>query len=423
MGSLLCALASNIPLLVAFRALQGLGGGMLMPLHLIILTRAAGPQRLGRVLTISMVPVLIAPIGGPILGGWLIDSFGWQWIFLINIPIGLLTLVLAGVVLPRDVPLPAESLDAVGMLMLSPGLVLFLYGMSQLPERGTIADPYVWAPAIIGLILIGAFVIHALRRADGALIDLRLLKIRDVAAANAIRFLFCIAFFGCLLLFPGYFQQVLGKTPLASGLYLVPQTVAAAGVMPIVGRLLEKRGPRGIVLIGATLTVIGLGVFVYGISRHDVDPPVLLTGLAIFGVGSGCMMLPVSWAAVHSLNSSEVAHGSTLFNVNHNTAASVGAALMSVILTSRFNASATVAAAKRADSVRAEAARRGVPLDPSNLPSQVSEPDFLAHVANDLSRAYAEVFVVAMILVAATAIPAWFLPKRPAPRVDVMHVD
>jgi EmrB/QacA subfamily drug resistance transporter len=420
-GSLLCALASNIGLLVAFRALQGLGGGMLMPLHLIIVSRAAGPQRLGRVLTLSMIPVLITPICGPILGGWLIDSFGWPWIFLINIPIGLLTAVLAGVVLPQDVPMPAESLDVVGMLLLSPGLVLFLYGLSQLPQRDTIADGYVWGPALLGLILIGAFVFHALRRADGALIDLRLLRFRDVAAANAIRFLFCVAFFGSLLLFPGYFQQVLSKTPLASGLCLIPQTLGAAAVMPIVGRLLERSGPRATVLAGAALTVTGLAVFVYGITRHAVGLPVLLAGLATFGVGSGCMMIPVSWSAVHTLNSSEVAHGSTLFNVNHNTGASVGAALMSVILTSRFNASASITAAKRANAIRQEAARRGVP--PSNLPPQIYEPDFLEHLADDLAHAYAGVFAVAMILVAATAIPAWFLPKRPASRSELTLVD
>jgi MFS transporter, DHA2 family, multidrug resistance protein len=208
---------------------------------------------------------------------------------------------------------------------------------------------------------------------------LRLLKNREVAAANAIRFLFAVTFFGCCLLFPAYFQQVLGKTPFQAGLLLIPQTVAAAAVMPIVGRLMEKRGPRAVVLIGATLIGIGMGVFVYEISRRHVELPVLLAGLAMFGVGSGCLMTPVSWAAVHTLNSSEVAHGSTLFNVNHNTAASVGAALMSVILTSRLNVTA------------------------------------IEHVANDLSHAYAAVFIVAIILIAATAIPAWFLPKRPAP--------
>ncbi len=161
--------------------------------------------------------------------------------------------------------------------------------------------------------------------------------------------------------------------------------------MPIVGWLMEKHGPRRVVVIGTASTVMGIGVFVYGISRDYKDLPVLLAGLAIFGVGSGCMMTPVSWTAVHTLNANEIAHGSTLFNVNHNTAASVGAALMSVVLTSRFNNGAGITAAE--------------------------------HVANDLSHAYAGVFVVALILIAATAVPAWFLPKRAAPRKELMRVD
>ncbi|MGV0488254.1 DHA2 family efflux MFS transporter permease subunit [Mycobacterium kansasii] len=422
-GSLLCALASNIALLVAFRAVQGFGGGMLLPLQLIILARAAGPARLGRVMTISMITVLLAPIAGPILGGWLIDSFGWQWIFLINLPIGVLTLVLAVVTLPRDDSLPAESLDLVGMVLLSPGLVLLLYGVSQLPERGTVADPHVWVPATMGVLLIGAFVAHALRRTDCVLIDLRLLKYRSVAAANATRFLFAVTFFGSCLLFPAYFQQVLGKTPMQSGLLLIPQTVAAAAVIPIVGRLMESRGPRSVVLVGIAVTVVGMAMFAHAIRRQGADLTVLLSGLGLFGLGTACLMVPVTWSAVQTLDSSEVAHGSTLFNVNHNVAASVGTALMSVILTSRFNGSAAIAAARQADSVREHAARRGLSADLSKLPSPVLAPHFHEQLADDLALSYSGVFGVAMVLTAMIAIPASFLPKRATPRVKLLEAD
>ena len=140
LGSVLCATADSISELIAYRVLQGLGGGMLMPLGMTIMTRAAGPERIGRLMAVLGIPMLLGPIGGPILGGWLIDAIGWHWIFLINLPIGAIALTYASFALPKDKAEPSQSFDFLGMLMLSPGLALFLYGISSLPETGTITD-------------------------------------------------------------------------------------------------------------------------------------------------------------------------------------------------------------------------------------------------------------------------------------------
>jgi EmrB/QacA subfamily drug resistance transporter len=129
-GSALCSTASSLDLLVTYRVLQGLGGGMLMPLGMTILTRAAGPERIGRVMAVLGIPMLLGPIFGPILGGWLIDTASWHWIFLINVPIAVVAVVYAAIVLPRDDVSPSERFDFVGMLLLSPGLALLLYGVS-----------------------------------------------------------------------------------------------------------------------------------------------------------------------------------------------------------------------------------------------------------------------------------------------------
>jgi DHA2 family multidrug resistance protein len=414
-GSLLCAMAPNITLLVAFRVVQGLGGGMLMPLTFTILTREAGPARLGRLMAVLGIPMLLGPISGPILGGWLIDSFSWQWIFLINLPIGLLALVLAAIVFPKDQAHPSETFDFVGMLLLSPGLATFLYGISSIPGRGTVADPHVYIPGSIGLALIVAFVVHALTKADHPLIDLRLFKNRNLTLANTTMLLFAIAFFGAGLLFPSYFQQLLGQTPLQSGLHLVPQGVGAMLTMPIAGRFMDKRGPGWVVLLGVTLISAGIGTFAYGVSGHYPYMPVLLVGLAVMGMGMGATMMPVSGSAVRSLAPHEVARGSTLINVNQQVAGSIGTALMSVILTSRFNGSQYVTAANKAAALQQEAAKRGTPPDPTKLPPLVMQPGFMQHVTNDLTHAYAVVFVVAACFVLATLIPASFLPKKPAP--------
>jgi len=414
LGSLLCAMAPSITLLIAFRVMQGLGGGMLMPLVFIVLTREAGPKRLGRLMAVLGIPMLLGPMGGPILSGWLIESFGWAWIFLINIPIGALAFTLAAVVFKKDNAHPSQRFDFIGMLLLSPGLALFLFGGSSLPAHGTVTSRAVWMPASVGLLLIIGFVFHALFRADHPLIDLRLLKNRMVALANATMLLLAIAFFGAVLLFPSYFQQLLGQTPLQSGVHLIPRGLGALLTMPIAGRIMDKRGPGWVVLVGITLIAIGMGTFAYGVSHQYAYTPVLLTGLAVMGMGMGCTMMPLFGSAVRGLAPHQVASGSALINVNLQVAGSIGTALMSVILTSQFKHSQFIQAAGKAAALKKEVTKRGVPLHPSQLPPQVLQPGFMDHLTNDLSHAYTVVFVVAVGFALTTLIPAVFLPKKPA---------
>src|SRR3954462_14191304 len=138
-GSILSGLAWSAGSLILFRVLQGLGGGMLMPAGMTILTRAAGPQRIGRVMSIIGVPMLLGPIVGPILGGWLVDDVSWAWIFFINIPIGITALALSRRILPRDVTSRHERFDTLGLALLSPGLALFIYGLAKSSGSGGVA--------------------------------------------------------------------------------------------------------------------------------------------------------------------------------------------------------------------------------------------------------------------------------------------
>src|SRR6185369_13321067 len=160
-GSALSGLAWSAETLIAFRILQGLGGGMLMPAGMTILTRAAGPQRVGRVMAIMGVPMLMGPILGPILGGWLVDDVSWRWIFFINLPIGLIALFLSLRVLPKDRPEPSERLDVLGLVLLSPSLAMLIYGLAQSSAHG-FGSAQVLAPALAGAALLGLFVRHAL---------------------------------------------------------------------------------------------------------------------------------------------------------------------------------------------------------------------------------------------------------------------
>ena len=418
-GSMLCATAPNITLLIAFRVVQGLGGGMLMPLAITILTREAGPKRIGRLMAVLGIPMLIGPLAGPVLGGWLIDSYGWEWIFGINIPIGVTAFLLAAIVFPPDRATSTEAFDFIGMLLLSPGLATLLYGVSSIPGRGTVADRHVWIPAAIGLVLIGGFVLHALYRTNHPLIDLRLFKNREVTAANAAMLLSAAAFVGAALLIPSCLQQLLHQTPLQSGVHMVPERFGAMLTMPIAGWLMDRRGPDKIVLLGITLIGAGMAMFAYGVSTQANYLPVLLVGLAMMGMGLGCTTMPLTAAAVQALAPHQIARGSALINVNLHVAGSISTALMSVVLTSQFNNSKNISAANKFEILRQEAARHGVSPNPSAIPRRALAPDFMSNVLHDLSHAYTAVFVVAVVLLALTYVPAAFLPKDPvAPLSD-----
>jgi len=411
-GSVLCATAGDLSQLVLYRVLQGLGGGMLMPLGMTILTRAAGPERVGRVMAIMGIPMLLGPIFGPILGGWLIDAASWHWIFLINLPIGVLALVYAGIVLPKDAVEPSESFDFVGMLLLSPGLAAFLYGVSSIPEHGTVRATEVWLPAVVGLALIVAFVPWALRKANiHPLVELRLLKNKNMTVALIAMSLFAIAFFGASLLFPLYFQQVRGEDALGAGLLLAPQGIGAMITMPIAGFLADKIGPGKIVMAGIAVITVGMGLFTQ--VEADTSYPYLLGALFVMGLGMGGTMMPIMTAALATLTDHNIARGSTLLNIQQQVAASIGTALFSVILTNEMKDSRFIAAGGALREAGDDRGAVAAILERFGIsPDQL--PNLEALVLRDMAGAFATVFVVATILVACCLVPALFLPRKPA---------
>ncbi|WP_198406824.1 DHA2 family efflux MFS transporter permease subunit [Nocardia terpenica] len=398
LGSVLCSFAWNIESLIAFRVIQGFGGGMLMPLGMTIMTHAAGPQRVGRVMAVLGVPMLLGPILGPILGGWLIGSFSWHWIFLINLPVGIIALALAAIVFPADKPEPSQSFDFLGMVLASPGLALFLFGVSSIPEEHTLAAPKVLIPAAIGLVLMVAFVFHALRT-DHPLIDLRLFKNRALTLAVLTAMLFAIAFMGSGILLPSYLQQVRGETPLWTGWLTAPMGLGAMLTMPIGGRLVDKIGPGKIVLAG--LTVIGIGTVFFTQLKADTPYPWMLAALFVMGLGMGCTMMPTMTAAIQTLTHDQVARGSTLMNIVNQAAGSIGTALMSVVLTNALNAHPLAGAAI------------GSHFDPTI--AQKLPPGALSTGFDQAASAFAHTYILVIVLVVVTLIPAAFLPRsKPA---------
>jgi EmrB/QacA subfamily drug resistance transporter len=419
-GSVLCATANSLEMLVTFRVLQGLGGGMLMPLGMTIMTRAAGPERVGRVMAVLGIPMLLGPIFGPILGGWLIDVASWHWIFLINLPIGIVALVYAYFALPKDNVSPSESFDFVGMLLLSPGLALLLYGISSIPaakqEHGTVWTAQVVTTSLIGLALIIAFVPWALRKNNiHPLIELRLFANRNMTVAVITMALFAMAFFGASLLFTLYFQQVRDYSPVKSGWAIAPQGFGAMVTMPIAGMLADRIGPGKVVLTGLVLDTLGMGMLAF----TGVDTPYwyFLLSFVIMGFGMGSTMMPVFSAALATLTDHNIARGSTLMNITQQVAASAGTALFSVLLTTYFNRSDAIGTVNQLSGATGgnldnqglvAAAAQKLGIDPATL------PHIFTTALSDMADAFANVYGIAAILVGLCIVPALFLPRTKA---------
>src|SRR5437764_1442906 len=261
LGSVLSGLAWSAGSLILFRVLQGIGGGMIMPSVMTIMTKKAGPYRMGRVMGVLGVPMLIAPIMGPILGGWLVDSASWRWIFFINVPIGIVAFILALIVLDRDQPQPAHRLDWLGMLLLSPGLAIFIFGLAESSTYG-FGSPRSWGPTLVGVVLIAAWFVHSWR-SPNPLIDLRTFVHTRAGAAAGVFFLFAISVFGTMLLVPLYYQAVRGESALQAGLLMAPGGFGAMMLMPVAGRLTDQYGPTWLPAAGLPLVAIGLIPFVF----------------------------------------------------------------------------------------------------------------------------------------------------------------
>lgn len=420
-GSVLCAAANSINMLILFRVLQGLGGGLLMPLGMTIMTRAAGPKRMGRLMAILGVPMLLGPILGPIIGGWLIDHYSWHWIFLINLPLGLIALAYAAWALPSDSPEPTESFDFVGMLMMSPGLALFLYGISSIPEEGTFFSAKVLGFTIVGLALLIAFVFYSFKPKH-PLLDLRLFSNRQLTVATITMFIFAAAFFGGLLLVPTYFQQVRGESPLDAGLLVAPQGIGAMLTMPIAGALADKIPVGRIVPFGLVLIVGGM----FAMTQVDGSTSYwgyIIPVLFVMGLGMGATMMPIMTSAIKTLTHHQVARGSTLLNITQQVASSIGVAIMSVVLTNGLKNDKLVSQAQGFHE-----ATKGM-TDPAQiqgvLPKFPEVAQILATatpttaqaklteaVSQAMGKVFGNTFWVAAILVALTLIPALMMPRK-----------
>jgi EmrB/QacA subfamily drug resistance transporter len=388
-GSALAGAAWSLDSLVAFRVVQGLGAGMILPVGQTMLAQAAGPERMGRVMSMIGVPMLLAPVFGPVLGGAIVDASSWRWIFYINLPVGAAALLAAQRLLPDAQPQLGQRLDLRGLVLLSPGIALFLYGMAEAGNTGGFTGVRTFTPTVLGATLVLLFVWHALVRGRRALIDLSLFRRRAFAAAAATNFLLPIALFGTLILLPLYYQLVREQSPVEVGLLLIPQGVGAALAMPLAGRLTDKLGARVVVTVGLLVALVG--TLAYTGVGADTTYLYLAAALFVLGLGIGSTIMPSMAAAFQTLTREETPRATSALHAIQRIAGAVGTAAMAIVLQHEIATKLPELEGGIAGLAHLSAQQR-------------------AAVTPALADAFATTFWVAVALIALALVPAVVLP-------------
>ncbi len=330
-GSVLCGLAWNVTSLIVFRVLQGGSAGMIMPIGQTMLAQKAGPHRMGRVMAVIAVPAMLAPVLGPVFGGFLLEHLSWRWLFLINVPLCAIALVAAFRYLEPDVRSgTAPRLDVLGLALLSPGLAFLVYGMAEAGNGESLTGPKVLGGVLVGVLLVAAFAVHALRREEGALVDVRLFRDRTFRVVNMAFFPYVAALFGMLVLFPLYYQVVHGYSALHSALMTAPMGIGAMITMAVSGRLTDRVGSRALALTG--LPVMLVGVLGFTQIDYDTPTPLLLGALFVLGVGHGTMMPALMGGMYRTLDRAQVPSATAAGNIGMRVGSSLGVAAMAVLL-------------------------------------------------------------------------------------------
>ncbi len=328
-GSALCGLANTTTSLVLFRVLQGAGGGMIMPVAMMIMAQVSGPQRMGRVMGYVSMPAMIAPILGPVVGGLILENLHWSWIFFVNVPIGVIAFVLGWRMLPHTDSGEAGSLDILGLALLPAGFAAFIYGISELGSGSALGSGKVVVPCIAGVVLIVAFCFHALR-VERPLLDIRMYANRIFAGAAFTNFGLGAALFGAMILVPLYYQEVRGQSVINTGLLTGPQGIGALIAMPLASRLTQRFSGGRVAMTGVSLLCISTVPFTFiGVNTSIVAISLVLV---VRGLSIGMCFMPAMSAAFSAMRPDQISDATPQINALQRTGGAIGTAVLAVVL-------------------------------------------------------------------------------------------
>src|SRR5436190_8777340 len=338
LSSMLCGMAPTLGMLIVFRIMQGIGGGALQPVAQAILVESFPLRKLGMAMAVYGMGVVAAPIIGPTLGGWITDNFSWRWIFLINIPVGILSLFLTSAIifdppyLIRKTLRDGLRIDYIGLGLLTAGLAFFEIVMDEGQRRDWFSSQLIVASAIIAVLALVSVVFWELRQKD-PIIELRMLKDRNFMLSTGTMFILGFVLYASTMLLPLFLQTLLGYTALQSGLVLSPGGLAIIVLMPVVGFLMARFEARWLVMFG--LGVSALGLFQMSHFNLDVDYHTAMMARVVQSAGLAFLFVPINTLAFAFVAKEKTNYATGIINLARNIGGSCGIAMVSTMLARR----------------------------------------------------------------------------------------
>jgi DHA2 family multidrug resistance protein len=331
-GSALCAVSLGLPMLVASRVVQGLGGGALMPVGMAMIYELFEPEVRGMALGIWGVAAMAAPAVGPVLGGFLVTVVDWRVLFLVNVPIGVVGVPAAMRLLQDRGDRNDRPLDAIGLGLASAGLVLVLLALSEAPTWGWASSAFI-ATITVGSLLLVAWVVRSLR-GPHPIIELRMFAIPAFSLTMVIVWLITVAQFARLVFIPLEFETLRGSSALSVGLMLTPSALGVAFTMPVGGRMADHVGARIPVTIGLAITAVSF----WPLANLNADTPMSVVAMWLFigGLGVGLSIMPNTVIAMNSVHGRYTAQASAVRSLNRQVAGALGTAALASVLVSHI---------------------------------------------------------------------------------------
>jgi EmrB/QacA subfamily drug resistance transporter len=330
-GSALCALSWNLESMVAFRIIQGIGGGMLTPVGNTMLFRAFPPHERAQASIVLTVPTVIAPALGPVLGGFFVDYVSWHWIFLVNIPIGVAGFLFTWAFVHEEKGEVTGSFDVPGFVLSGGGLALVLFALSRGPVEGW-SSTLVVGTGLAGVIMGASFVVVELK-SRFPMLDLRLLGDRMFRNANIVFFAMIGGLMGVIFLLPLLMQNLRGLSAMETGLLLGPQALAVMAFAPLSGKLYPKVGPKRMLVF--SMVVFAFSSLMFLAIDLETNLLWLLPIMILRGLAMAFTFIPLQAAAFATIKPRDLGMASSIFGTNRQVASSIGVAILATVLTER----------------------------------------------------------------------------------------